>query len=204
MTICMKSDYDAWQKDEMLYCQYESPNFLSVEEGRKKNVKKFQDYDGISEEDIKLYLEGEKSLSDLGFEDIDDFYHTALEDEDTWENRYLENFGETFKTPSGEEVYAFGWYGHDQCMKLQIRQGVFETNSSSTHAVCIMTDDEYKQFKQGEILIDRYGDIMPKKEYEDRVKAEKQETLSKAKSTWEKYYKHGEGITSLSKTMKSA
>ena len=28
-------------------------------------------------------------------------------------------------------------------MKRQIRQGVFETNSSSTHAICIATDTEY-------------------------------------------------------------
>ena len=113
MTICMKSDYDAWQNDEMLYCQYKSPNFLSVEEGRKKNVENFKDYDEVSEEDKQAHLNGEKSLSDLGFEDIEEFYHTALEDEDVWENRYLEDFGQTFKTPGGEEVYAFGWYGHD-------------------------------------------------------------------------------------------
>lgn len=29
-------------------------------------------------------------------------------------------------------------------MKVQIRKNVFETNSSSTHAICIATEDEYK------------------------------------------------------------
>lgn len=29
-------------------------------------------------------------------------------------------------------------------MKVQIRKGVFETNSSSVHAICIATEDEYK------------------------------------------------------------
>lgn len=29
-------------------------------------------------------------------------------------------------------------------MKTQIRKGVFETNSSSVHAICIATEDEYK------------------------------------------------------------
>ena len=33
-------------------------------------------------------------------------------------------------------------------MKTQIRKGVFETNSSSVHAICIATEDEYKVFDE--------------------------------------------------------
>ncbi len=29
----------------------------------------------------------------------------------------------------------------------QIRQGVFETNSSSTHSMCICTEEEFANFK---------------------------------------------------------
>lgn len=36
-------------------------------------------------------------------------------------------------------------------MKIQIRQGVFETNSSSMHAICIVTGDELEKFKNGEL-----------------------------------------------------
>lgn len=37
---------------------------------------------------------------------------------------------------------------------LQIRYGLFETNSSSTHSLYFATDKEYEQFKKGEIIID--------------------------------------------------
>ena len=32
-------------------------------------------------------------------------------------------------------------------MKRIIRQGIFETNSSSTHSLTIMTQDQWKEFK---------------------------------------------------------
>ena len=38
----------------------------------------------------------------------------------------------------------------------QIRRGVFETNSSSTHSVTVCTEDEYNKWKRGELLYDRY------------------------------------------------
>lgn len=74
-------------------------------------------------------------------------------------------------------------------MKRQIRFGVFETNSSSTHAVAIMTEEEYQKYKKGEVLISRYGDVMTKEEYEAEVKAEKKKLLDKAEYNWNKYYK---------------
>ena len=35
---------------------------------------------------------------------------------------------------------------------LQVRQGVFETNSSSTHSISICTFDEFKKLERGELL----------------------------------------------------
>ena len=37
----------------------------------------------------------------------------------------------------------------------QVRRGVFETNSSSTHSITICTEDEYEKFKRGELMYDR-------------------------------------------------
>ena len=34
----------------------------------------------------------------------------------------------------------------------KIRFGVFETNSSSTHTLCMCTKEEYKKFKKGEMF----------------------------------------------------
>ena len=36
----------------------------------------------------------------------------------------------------------------------QIRRGVFETNSSSTHSICICTKNDYEKWKNGELLYD--------------------------------------------------
>lgn len=39
-------------------------------------------------------------------------------------------------------------------MKIKIRRGVFETNSSSVHTLVMCTDDDYNKWKDGEILYD--------------------------------------------------
>ena len=47
-------------------------------------------------------------------------------------------------------------------MKVQIRHGVFETNSSSTHSLVIMTDEEYKDYMNGEFYLNRNGEKISK------------------------------------------
>lgn len=39
-------------------------------------------------------------------------------------------------------------------MKIQVRKGVFETNSSSTHSLIIASDDEYTGWKNGTYILD--------------------------------------------------
>lgn len=51
---------------------------------------------------------------------------------------------------------------------LQIRQGVFETNSSSTHSICICTEEDYQKFRSGEKLFDTYGDCLVDKEQAEK------------------------------------
>ena len=40
----------------------------------------------------------------------------------------------------------------------QVRHGVFETNSSSTHSLTVCTQDEFDRWERGELLFDRWGD----------------------------------------------
>lgn len=112
MTVCMKEEFDKWDRGELLF---NGSDFIDAEEGRKKNVEEFREDDGVSEEDKQAYLNGEKSLRDLGFStwDIYDMYHTTDEDDEYWERRCLETFSRTFKTPKGEEIFIFGGYGYD-------------------------------------------------------------------------------------------
>ena len=39
---------------------------------------------------------------------------------------------------------------------IQIRQGVFETNSSSTHALAICTQEEWDKLQSGEYLVNEW------------------------------------------------
>lgn len=41
-------------------------------------------------------------------------------------------------------------------MKQAIRYGTFETNSSSTHTLCICTEKEYEAWRRGETLFNRW------------------------------------------------
>lgn len=43
-------------------------------------------------------------------------------------------------------------------MKKQIRYGVFETNSSSVHSLTIVSKEEFERFKNGEMVLDRWGE----------------------------------------------
>ncbi len=47
---------------------------------------------------------------------------------------------------------------------LQIRQGVFETNSSSTHAISVCSKADWDMLQRGEAMIDRNLQILPKAE----------------------------------------
>lgn len=40
---------------------------------------------------------------------------------------------------------------------IQIRQGVFETNSSSTHALAICTQEEWDKLQSGEYVVDEWN-----------------------------------------------
>ena len=66
-------------------------------------------------------------------------------------------------------------------MKQQIRQGVFETNSSSTHALAILSDEEYQEYRDGQRLISRDGEIITKDEYNERLEVQK----VKSKKHWD-------------------
>ena len=39
---------------------------------------------------------------------------------------------------------------------IQIREGVFETNSSSTHSICMCLKSEYEAWRNGDVIYDSY------------------------------------------------
>lgn len=42
-------------------------------------------------------------------------------------------------------------------MKVTVRQGVFETNSSSTHSLTICTKEDYRRWKDGEVYLSKWN-----------------------------------------------
>lgn len=62
-------------------------------------------------------------------------------------------------------------------MKRQVRIGVFETNSSMTHAIAMCTDSDYQRWANGEVYWNRYvwGDeptMISKEEVEAELMAD--------------------------------
>lgn len=55
----------------------------------------------------------------------------------------------------------------------QIRRGVFETNSSSTHTLTITMKKDYEKWKAGELVWDRYNEIL--RPYTNEIKEEMEE-----------------------------
>ena len=42
-------------------------------------------------------------------------------------------------------------------MKVQVRHGVFETNSSSTHTLTVYNISEWREFEDGKVMLDNYN-----------------------------------------------
>lgn len=45
-------------------------------------------------------------------------------------------------------------------MKRQIRQGVFETNSSSVHSLTMCSAEDYKKWEKGELVYDYWNEVL--------------------------------------------
>lgn len=80
----------------------------------------------------------------------------------------------------------------------QIRKNVFETNSSSTHTLAICTEDEYKDWKDGKLLFNKWKETFIKNTIkitkQDREEAEEYYNRSKGK-----YYKDWSELTDAEK-----
>lgn len=57
---------------------------------------------------------------------------------------------------------------------IKIRQGVFETNSSSVHSITMCNESDYEKWVNGDLFLARWGykdkDFITRKEYEDELK----------------------------------
>lgn len=70
-------------------------------------------------------------------------------------------------------------------MKKQIRRGVFETNSSSTHSFTMCSKEDYDKWVNGELMFDKYNEtfveVNTKITEEDKAEAKKYYERNKTK-----------------------
>lgn len=74
----------------------------------------------------------------------------------------------------------------------QIRRGVFETNSSSTHSITMCSESEYDKWKNGELYFERYNDCFCSKEDIINKAKEKQDKYIEKQKNGEKIYSYQE------------
>ena len=111
LTMCLKSDYDKWLKGEsVLYTGY----------GFGYSLKKPIKNTFYTMEEAIDFIQFDRYASDLDLNDIDAVKEYMKDDGDwmTIEDyerycEYFEEFEETITTPNGDQVVAFGYYGHD-------------------------------------------------------------------------------------------
>lgn len=83
-------------------------------------------------------------------------------------------------------------------MKRQIRRGVFETNSSSTHSLTMCDEETFEKWKSGDLMFDKCAE-----EFIDSVPELSDEQKNEAKEYYEysmeKYWKQWNDLTDLEK-----
>lgn len=72
-------------------------------------------------------------------------------------------------------------------MKVQIRFGTFETNSSSTHSLVILNKQEYNDWLNGRLFFDRNGSRISGDEYNSCYAAQLKFAEQKFAEDYEKY-----------------
>lgn len=110
LTMCLKSDYDKWANGELLLYTgwgYGYPTDHSPEENHfytKEQVIEFERSNNYPPSD-DMDWDSEESEEYLKERDWRTY--------ENYDNDYLEWFEDTFVTPSGETVVAFGQYGYE-------------------------------------------------------------------------------------------
>lgn len=74
-------------------------------------------------------------------------------------------------------------------MLRKIRKGVFETNSSSTHSLCICGKDDYEAWERGDILFDSYKGEFKSVRLTEEQKKDAEEKYNKTKKGFWKEWK---------------
>ena len=104
LTMCSAEEYEKWENGKLLYWQ---------------DKDKFETREDIIEElkNLKWY-DGSLRYPDVNWEDEDEVNDIFSDNEiqtceEYFVNNYFYTFEDSYTTPNGEKVVAFGYYGYD-------------------------------------------------------------------------------------------
>ena len=104
ITMCTGSDFDRWTDGELLF--WEDEKKFGTREEIIEDLKKSTWYDGKLRYPY-INWDDEDQVSDIfNDENIKTFNQY-------FQNGWFETYWEAYTTPGGENVVAFGYYGHD-------------------------------------------------------------------------------------------
>lgn len=122
LTLCMQEEFEAWKRGEVLFNQYsrwddrgtfvkaykltEQDKIDAQEEYNLKKKKFWSDWDKLSNEEKEDWYNEYAKNNEL----FDEGYYTY---EDYMTHSDLETFEQSYTSPSGDKIVAFGKYGYD-------------------------------------------------------------------------------------------
>lgn len=98
LTMCSGEEYEKWKNGEVLYWKYNDK--FGTREDIIEELKKKSWYHNVDWNDTDRV---DDILSDEEVKTCEEYF----------ENEWYETFRQRYTTPSGDEVVAFGYYGHD-------------------------------------------------------------------------------------------
>lgn len=104
ITMCTGEEYQKWENSEILYWGDEDKF------GTREEI--------IEEMKTMTWYDGTLRFSDVNWEDEDEVSDIFSDEnvktyDEYFKNEWFETYSNTYTTPNGEEVVAFGYYGHD-------------------------------------------------------------------------------------------
>lgn len=113
LTMCMESDYDRWEKDNLYL--FTGSGWCYPNDNKPEKNHFYTREEAIEFEKTDKYIR--KDIDWSNEEEVNEILHeNKFYDYEYFWNEYCENyetFEETTITPNGERVVAFGYYGHD-------------------------------------------------------------------------------------------
>lgn len=104
ITMCTGEEYSKWENNEILYWE-EEDKF-----GTREEI--------IEELKVRRWYSGKLCYPDTNWEDEDEVNDIFSDEqiktyEEFFDDEWYETYSDIYTTPNGEEVVAFGYYGHD-------------------------------------------------------------------------------------------